>query len=228
MKALIFILLLTVSLLTAHLSYAGSETDDFERTDDADLGVNWTPYDDGSGGGVQPCALASGGAISTLGLGIRCYEGYSHFIPAVVGGVSNQYAEITLALTHIFDFAREFGLLLRMTDPATSLSGYVCMARPTGTLSRIRRLDAGGSTTLAGGVDVDWLNNDVVRCTATADGFVMTQNGVTVMTATDATYATGRTGIEILDDNIINLTTFTVGDVSAGATVVRHRPIVMQ
>jgi len=208
-------------------AWAGSETDTFTTADSSDLGANWDAYDDGSG--LVPCRISNNAAANST-TDTRCYEGFNHYLPT-----ANQYVEVTLAIDHGGDFTatREFGALVRMTDPASSFSGYVCQARTPGTAStaRIRRIDAGSSSTLINDDGtITWVDGDVLRCEASGSTITLKRNGVTIISWSDATYASGRGGIEILDDpaqDVVHITTFTVSDI-AGTAVVRHRPIVIQ
>ena len=73
-------------------AWAGSETEPFTAADSSDLGANWTAYDDGSG--LVPCRISNNAAAGTT-TAVRCYEGFSHYLPT-----ANQYVEVTLFLDH--------------------------------------------------------------------------------------------------------------------------------
>jgi len=209
-------------------AWAGSETEPFTTADSSDLGANWTAYDDGSG--LVPCRISNNAAAGTT-TAVRCYEGFSHYLPT-----ANQYVEVTLFLDHGGSFLtnREFGALIRMTDPASSFSGYICQARTPGTAStaRIRRIDAGSSSTLINDDgSLTWVDGDVLRCEVTGSTITLKRNGVTIISWSDATYATGRGGISILDDpadDYVHIDTFTVSDIAGAAVTVRHKPLIIQ
>jgi len=64
----------------------------------------------------------------------------------------------------------------------------------------------------------------------TGSTITLKRNGATVISWSDTTYATGRGGIQILDDpadNYTHIDSFTITDTAASVTV-RHKPLVIQ
>src|SRR6478672_7935471 len=100
-----------------------------------------------------------------------------------------------------------------------------------GTTSRIARRDAGVNTTLASESATTWAGGDTLRCEASGTGLTLRRNGASLLTATDATYTTGRGGISILDDpagQYATLDDFEVGDLVSGGGTHRTSPMVFQ
>jgi len=206
------------------LAWATTSTDNFNRGTGADLGAAWDPYNDGAS---TDCALDVDRVAATTD-SARCVEGYSTYIPG-----ANQYVQLVLKETG-WNGAVDVSAYVRLAAP-TTLTGYACRIAPSDQTNRtrIRRYDgAGSNSALANDTTTVWVDADLLRCEINGSTITAKQNGVTVLTASDATYATGRGGLGILgipsfgsfnwaDD-------FEVGDLGAGATVVRHRPLVIQ
>jgi hypothetical protein len=207
-------------------AWAGTETDPFTTADSSDLGANWDAFDDGTG--LVPCRISNNAAAATTSL-VRCYEAYNHYLPS-----ANQSVDITFAINNGGVLEGEFAALIRMTNPASSFSGYTCQAQlsPGATsTARIRRIDAGITATLMNDdSSIVWADGDTMTCSITGSTITLKRNGATVISWSDATYATGRAGIQILDDpanDYTHITSFTVSD-SAVTAVVRHKPLVLQ
>jgi len=207
---------------------AGTETDPFTVADSSDLGANWDAFDDGTG--LVPCRISGNAAAGTTA-DVRCYEAYNHYLPS-----ANQTVDVTFQIANGGVFsggAREFSALIRMTNPASSFSGYTCQARIPGSAStaRIRRIDAGAVSTLANDDgSITWADGDILTCSVTGSTITLKRNGATVISWSDTTYATGRGGIQILDDpadNYTHIDSFTITDTAASVTV-RHKPLVIQ
>jgi len=207
---------------------AGTETDPFTAADSSDLGANWDAFDDGTG--LVPCRISGNAAAGTTA-DVRCYEAYNHYLPS-----ANQTVDVTFQIANGGVFsggAREFGALIRMTNPASSFSGYTCQARIPGSAStaRIRRIDAGSLSTLMNDDgSITWADGDILTCSVTGSTITLKRNGATVISWSDTTYATGRGGIQILDDpadNYTHIDSFTITDTAASVTV-RHKPLVIQ
>ena len=210
------------------LAWATSSTDNFNRGTGSDLGAAWDPYNDGAS---TPCALDGDKVSGTSDLA-RCVEGYSTYIPG-----SNQYVQFVLKADTGGGFggAMDASAYVRLAAP-TTLTGYACRLLPPDQTnrSRVRRYDGGGSnSSLANDTTTTWANNDVARCEVNGSVVTVKQNGTTVLTASgDTTYTSGRGGIGVLSTpgagNQVWIDDFEVGDLVGGATVVRHRPIVIQ
>jgi len=209
-------------LVTAS-AFAGSGSDNFTGTD-PDLGTLWDVYNDATAGGASmPCQRISDTAVNSSD-GDRCVEGFNGYIPG-----ANQYAQfvvVTLASNSV-----DLSALVRLQPPA-DYSTYQCRIQGTGgTTSRIARRDAGANTTLASESATTWVGGDSLRCEASGTGLTLKRNGTSLLTATDATYTTGRGGISILDNQVgINavLDDFEAGDVVSGGSTHRTSPMVFQ
>lgn len=210
------------SYISPAIAWATTATDDFNRADNADLGANWDAYDNPSS---APCQILSNQVENTT-TGVDCVEGYNAYIPG-----ANQYAQISLPsgfLTNGFLFV---SALIRLQASPT-YSGYVCRAQPPDQIntSRLRRVDAGSMSTLANETATTWTAGDVLRCEVTGSSLTLKRNGSTLLSASEATYGSGRTGINIFDDPVAfanPIDDFEVGDLGV-TTVVRHRPVVIQ
>jgi len=204
------------------IAWATTSTDNFDRADNADLGAAWDPY-------LDACRIIINAASNSTAA-TECVEGYSTYIPG-----ANQYVQAVLSQGFLLT-GRYVWLIVHLQAP-TTYSGYYCRAQSddqTNT-SRIRRVDAGSSSTLANDTTVpQWVAGDTLRCEITGTTVTFKKNGATVLTAATANeYSTGRGGIGIFDDpgsatfDLNILDDFEVGDLGA-STLVRHRPVVIQ
>lgn len=204
------------------IAWATTSTDNFNRADSGDLGAAWDPY-------VDTCQILTNAAINTTA-GVECVEGYSALIPG-----ANQYTQAVLS-QGFTNLGRYVWLMVHLQASPT-YSGYYCRAQSSDqtNTSRIRRVDAGSSSTLANDTTTpQWVSGDVMRCEITGTTITFKKNGATVMsTATSSEYTTGRGGLGFFDDPTNNyfelniLDDFEVGDLGT-ATIARHRPLVLQ
>ena len=132
-----------------------------------------------------------------------------------------------------FGGAEDVSAYVRLAAP-TTLTGYACRLQGPDQVNRtrLRRYDGGGSnSSLANDTTTTWIDGDIARCEVTGSTLTAKQNGVTVLTASDATYGSGRGGIGVLSTPGVGNENWTddfeVGDL-ATTTVVRHKPLVLQ
>jgi len=212
-----------IFLLITAPAFAASGADNFTGTD-PDLGTLWDVYNDATASGASmPCQRVSDTADNSSN-GDRCVEGFNGYLPA-----ANQYSQfvvVSLSLNSV-----DLSALVRLQPPA-DYSTYQCRIQGTGgTTSRIARRDAGVNTTLASESATTWSGGDTVRCEASGTGLTLRRNGASLLTATDATYATGRGGISILDDpasQFATLDDFEAGDLVSGGGTHRTSPMMFQ
>ena len=179
-------------LLVAVPSFAASGADSFTGTD-SDLGPLWDPYNDATAGGASMPCQRVGDTAANSSSGDRCVEGFNGYIPG-----ANQYGQFVIS--GIGDNSTDVSVLIRL-QPGLDYSTYQCRIQGTGgTTSRIARRDAGVNTTLASESATTWVAGDSPRCEASGSGLTLKRNGASLLTATDATYGTGRGGISILDN----------------------------
>ena len=164
-------------------------TDIFNRADNADLGVAYTDSYTGSTTG----RILSQRLVPSVVEG-RAVEQYTG-----VSTPSDQWSEVTIgALTG--GVVAQVGAHVRLTNP-TIYSGYRCFASINQTnKAGIRRFDAGNSTPIgANDTTTVWGVGDTLRCEIKGTTIKLYRVVGTVETllisATDATYASGTTGI---------------------------------
>jgi len=214
------ILLFILLLLFAAPAWA-VDTETFTGTD-PDLGTKWDPY-------VDVCQRASDEGAITNG-GVRCFEGFNNTIPA-----ANQYAQIVLGsfwgdTSGSGSATQDVGVFVRLAAP-TTLQGYTCRANfGEATTSLIRRYDSSVSfSTLTSEASTTWAVGDVLRCEVSGSTITLYRNGVSLLSWSDGTYASGRTGISIFGDNSApSVDNFEMGDLAASASRIPHRAIVIQ
>lgn len=114
----------------------------------------------------------------------------------------DQFAQVTLGTWTGagFSYMRPY---VRMSDPGGASNGYACAAilNGGGQTSRIERVANDVSTVLTSENAITWATGNIVRCRAIGDTIYLdrsTDSGATwvnLLSATDATYQTGRVGL---------------------------------
>lgn len=163
-------------------------TDTFDRTNNTDLGVSW----DAGYTGQNNAQIISNQirGTSTASSAVETYN--------VITTPNDQWIQATLATWGTG--AARGALLVRMANSPT-WNGYACIIRDTTPLFSIERRDGGVGTVLATTDAVTPVAGDAYRCEIQGTtlrfvrivGTVETQ----LLTATDATYPTGKTGVHI-------------------------------
>jgi glucose/arabinose dehydrogenase len=166
-------------------------TDTFNRTDSADLGTAYTD----SYTGFTPGQILSQRLLSSA-VGTRAVEQYTG-----VSTPNDQWSEVTIgALTS--GVVAQVGAHVHLTNPST-YSGYRCFAAINQTnKAGIRRFNGGISTQIGtNDTTTIWGVGDKLRCEIQGTTIKLYRVVGTVETllisATDATYASGTTGIYV-------------------------------
>jgi hypothetical protein len=200
------IVLLIAALLFAAPAFAGSGSDAFSGADNLDLGAAWDVYND-SGGTARPCQII-GNQVYTQADTTRCTEGYNAYIPTAA-----QYSQITLR--YLSDNAgSDAGPMIRLQAPPT-YSAYLCRANNIGsgaTAAQLQKRVAGILTTLSSDAGITWADNDQLKCEASLSTQTFYQNGVSILTGSDAAFASGRGGLFHSVTGNISLDGFGVDD----------------
>jgi serine protease len=164
-------------------------TDTFNRADNADLGVTYTD----SYTGFTTGKILSQRLVPSA-VGIPTVEHYTG-----VTTPNDQWSEVTIG-TLASGVVAQVGAHVRMTNPPT-YSGYRCFAAINQTnKAGIRRFNAGISTTIgANDATTVWGVGDTLRCEVKGTTIklyrVVGAVETLLISATDATYASGTTGI---------------------------------
>lgn len=181
-------------------------TDDFNRANGA-LGANWT----GSYTSRPDLTIVSNAVrgSSTSGDNLMAYTAISP--PA------DQWAQVDVA-TATGSGLYAAGVTLR-TAASPVASYYMCRMQANGWAgSMIEKLVNGSYTLLSSSASASWVAGDKLKCTARGSTLTLLRirGGVesVILTATDSTHATGKTGVITYADTIANLTfdNFTTGD----------------
>ena len=166
-------------------------TDIFNRADNADLGVTYT---DSYTGLTTGQILSQRLLPSVVGTGTAAVEQYTG-----VTTPNDQWSEVTIgALTS--GVVAQVGAHVRLTNPPT-YNGYRCFAAINQTnKAGIRRFNAGISTPLGtNDTTTVWGAGDKLRCEIQGTTIklyrVVGTTETLLISATDATYASGTTGI---------------------------------
>lgn len=186
-------------------------TDTFVRADAATLGANWTlAYTGGQRFQIISNYAAPGGVGGADTL---------DYYTAGTAPANDQWAQVTL---QAYSSSNTYPhILVRWSTPA-SANGYACAALPSEL--RIRKMTAGVFSTLVTVGSNPFVTGDMMRCEAqgTALRFYRIHAGAEtlVLSTTDATHASGRTGLDnsadvaLIDTQFSN---FVMGEFSAVA-----------
>jgi hypothetical protein len=170
--------------------------DDFNRADSASLGANWTADSTLSTAGI------SGNQMTAYG------PDYALSWWSADTFSNDQYAQATITGT-----GGDTGVAVRVSGD----NGYIAYWAGSGSTGLfILRRDAGAYVTLAT-LASQSLVGQVLRIEATGTTITVKKNGTAVLTATDATYATGSAGIYATTGG-------TLDDWSGGNVVATARP----
>lgn len=165
-------------------------TDDFNRADNADLGADWTPQQDGTNGGDN-FEIVSNTAKSPEA-NDSCEQQVTATWP------NDQWSEATLFNTNNSGQGAGSGVALRCAAVGTRTYYRFCANASGWTLGR---LVGGTHTEIIGGTGTVWAAGDRVYLEVQGTTLVAKKNttagagGTTVTTQTDANIASGRAGI---------------------------------
>jgi hypothetical protein len=191
-------------------------TDNFNRTDSADLGSVW----DAGYTNKNPAAIVSQQvrAIATNPSDPKSAESYNAVTPG-----NDQWCQITLgSWTGSED--REFGCILRAAAPPT-VNWYWCYARANGARNAAivsHHTDNIGDANLASDFSVVWAAGDKLRCEAQGTTLRLyripagTTTETLLLSATDGEWTSGRAGLLLWMGTGGDLSHATVNDFSMG------------
>lgn len=155
-------------------------TDNFNRADQALIAsANWvlSPLISGSGPNISGNQLVGVGSLR-----------FAYWNPTVATFANDQFAQATCVSS-----TGLCGLVLRQN---ASSNGYLCWAAGGTDTSYIFRVDAGAYTVIASAAaGAPAVAGRIARFEVTGSTLTLKINGTTVLTATDATYASGQPGI---------------------------------
>lgn len=195
------------------VAHAAVATDPFTGSD-PDLGANWDP------GVEDPCIRFNDEALYN-NPGLTCWETYNALIP---GG--NQYGKITIG-TYTAGAGSFVGVTVRSASAADQM--YICQAEVSGlsTTTRIRRRNSGG-TNLATENSTTWATGNTIELRAVGTALDCMRNGSTILSTTDATFATGRVGIFMnTNSGTVGIDQIELGDFGAAGGGTGQRKVTM-
>lgn len=179
----------TSTITTGTVFRTTLQTDNWARADNTDLGASYTAGYTGMTNGK----ILSQRMLPTT-LGTDTVEEYTG-----VTTPNDQWCSVTIGTLTGANQA-SVGCFLRMTAPAT-YSNYRCAAQNAVAVNKatLRRFDAGAINTLASDTTAVWQTGDVMLCqmVGTALKLYQIRSGVEtlLLSVTDATYASGVTGV---------------------------------
>ncbi len=182
----------SILVFLPHGARATTGFDDFNRSNGA-LGANWELNYTYTG--------AHAAVIVSNGVGLA-NSGDTAVMDWIGSGVSSndQFSQMTMVRVPIVSNDFWFVDVRQGTPNATGTRGYFAGIRPNeGDLNyRLWRYDSpGGGFLLAASTQAAALN-DVVRLEVHGTHLTLFVNGISLLTATDSTYTTGRPGFEIV------------------------------
>lgn len=174
-------------------------SDNFTRADNASLGVNWTVNTSFSG---TFWAISSNNALAA-GLAVSTYT--------AVAAPNDGYAEITIG--SLLETASDNGPGPCYRTSRTAMTLYFAQANTTET--KLYKLLAGAFTQL-GSDGPAVTTGDVIRLICNGTSLTVTKNGISIITATDASIASGDAGMWASPtSNSDNISLFAFGDLNA-------------
>ncbi len=194
-------------------------TDNTTRADSADLGAVWDPYTGSDNGRINSNQIRPASVVNFAG-----QETYNGTIPA-----NDQWASVKIVTINPAVYVNA-GVLVRYAAPSTS-TGYLVAVQFHDIF--IGKMVAGSFTSLASAsysVPANPQNIDVsLEAVGTGlEGFV---NLVSKVSTTDASVASGRTGVTWYIDtggtnDDVRLTDFAMGDFASASTT-PHRSLLL-
>jgi hypothetical protein len=158
-------------------------SDDFNRGDSADLGVDWTQQT----GPLGTFSIVSNRVRATT---LDTVTGENH--NATLS--NDQYAEVTLT-TFTGTETDSMMLILRASASAQTYYQFEGKRNDGGLRSQIRKYVAGALTVLVTETSTTWTSGDVLRAEAAGQNLRLLRNGTLLLSTTDASIAGGRAGM---------------------------------
>lgn len=184
-------------------------TDDFNRANAGTLGANWVANTGAWG-------IVSNQASATSDDSLSSYD----------GGVSwpaNQWSQATMKANIGTALNSAHGMAVRCSTLATVDTGYVSYCSTAGT--QLYLAVAGSFTSLGTETGNVWAANDVSYLEAQSTTVLAKRNGTTALSATDATLATGRPGLEYGNGGTASaVDDWSGGDFAGGTTIYTRKP----
>ena len=209
MKRTFLLLYFCTLLLFPIVASAASVSDEFTRANSLTLGANW----DGSYG--QPDCQIVSNRVQTQAAGDQCLETWS-----ANTFTNDQWAQIT-----IVDFSAadgvQTGILLRAATSPTNTWYRVSARHNLADTTKIFKVVAGVSTSLAVDNTVTWASGDILYVEVSGTNINVKRNGVLVVTVSDAALASGRIGLMMVEgatggNTVID--SFSGGDLTGAST----------
>ena len=206
----------SLALLLILSSYAWATqlaSDDFNRSDDTDLGAQWTQY---TGAGHEPCQLLDN-AVRPTTLN-SCSEAYTTVLPA------DQWAS---GLISTLTGDGNVGVQVRGSTDFGDVNFYGCFVE-TG-LSVLFKVTSNSYFELASSAATSWSAGDRLRLDANGTALGCKKDGVSAVSGRDSDHTgTGYPGINL--DSGSDLANSVLDDFTAGdfASTARRRVIIVE
>ena len=194
-------LLSILALLHAQPAFAASNSDDFNRADNADLGTDWA-------GLLGNCKIVTN-TVQPTTTGTECAEGFG---AGTTDFTDDHSSQVTLST---FNSAAESGIGVIVR--AVSNTFYACYANrnAASTTTVIGEWTAGVFASLTSENSTTWAATDTIKLKVIGSTLTCYRNGAQLLTTTDATITTGQPGIYAYV--ITSATTTTIFDDWAGS-----------
>ena len=161
-------------------------TDNFNRSDNADLGADW----DAGYGAENPLQILSETA-KIVGLGTGSFESFN-----AVALPADQWAQISLPTFSDATLLQTADVWLRVPAPPTVTAYTFSARRNDTTTSRILKLVAGVPTSLITENATTWGDTDILRAEIQGSNLTLYRNDALLLTTTDSEITAGtRAGI---------------------------------
>jgi hypothetical protein len=213
-------LLRSLLLLLTLVSYAAAATlvsDNFNRSDDSDLGASWSVI---PGYGAEPCQIISNEVQGTTSAA-TCSESYTDNLPA------DQWASIKVVAVAGNGTP---GVSVRQDNTMTEGTHYGCFANnesggaPPGSGTVLFKIVSGSYTVIASESSSEWATNDILRLDAVGT-VVDCRNGTAVASGSDSDIA--GSGYAGLNSTANPLTDSIMDDFQAGNFSTAARRIIV-
>jgi hypothetical protein len=228
MKKLLSTLLFLSAFLCCQIVQGATFTDNFNRSDNTDLGSSWdsgyTDYDN-----LQIVSNSARGVTVDNSSALETVNSPSF--------ADDQWASVKLStLSPPTSFGGAW-IILRAASPGTDTYYFCGFIYYADTLyTEIWKSVAGEATNLSGVTTTTWSSGDVLKCSVVGTSISLEKNGVQQTSTTDSDISSGRPGLRINLETAgnggavtdVQLDDFTASDVFGGASVVRRRPMVLR
>lgn len=203
------------------LAWAASGSDDFNRANADPIGGNWTQNDIGWGNSIK---LVSN-HVEDNGTGDPSKEAGAFW--NVFSAASDQFSQVVFAATPTLSTDCGGPTVRAESATHTYYSAQGCGAGGLTTL--LTYYDGAGYNDFASSTGETWLLTNAIKIVVIGSGFTVYQNGVSVLTGSDASSSAGRPGVFAFNSTL-QFDSWCGGDGTAcpSTTAVRHRPMILQ